>query len=91
MHVLCSWRPKWKYCHWSSALAGFIACAAMNFVIVWYWTLAAMVFLLVMYVYIDYRQVPFFYLIITQFTITLCRYAFYMLLHFKEEMKCSKK
>lgn len=52
-----SWRPKWKYCHWSSALAGFIACAAMNFVIVWYWTLAAMVFLLVMYVYIDYRQV----------------------------------
>ncbi|XP_024400955.1 uncharacterized protein [Physcomitrium patens] len=52
-----SWRPKWKYYHWSAALVGFVACAAMNFVIVWYWALVAMVFLVFIYVYIDYRQV----------------------------------
>jgi amino acid transporter len=52
-----SWRPKWRYYHWSAALVGFLACAAMNFVIVWYWALVAMVFLIFVYIYIDFRQV----------------------------------
>lgn len=52
-----SWRPKWKYYHWSAALVGFLACAAMNFVIVWYWALVAMAFLVFIYIYIDFRQV----------------------------------
>lgn len=30
----------------------------MNFVIVWYWALVAMVFLVFVYIYIDFRQVP---------------------------------
>ncbi|KAG0586431.1 hypothetical protein KC19_2G090200 [Ceratodon purpureus] len=52
-----SWRPKWKYYHWSAALVGFLACAAMNFVIVWYFALVAMAVLGLLYAYIDYRQV----------------------------------
>ena len=36
---------------------GFLACAAMNFVIVWYFALVAMAVLALLYAYIDYRQV----------------------------------
>lgn len=57
MYVCCSWRPKWKYYHWSAALVGFLACVAMNFVIVWYWAVVAIVVLIGIYVYIDFRQV----------------------------------
>lgn len=55
--MCCSWRPKWKYYHWSAALVGFLACVAMNFVIVWYWAVVAIVLLIGIYVYIDFRQV----------------------------------
>ncbi|KAG0621679.1 hypothetical protein M758_3G040000 [Ceratodon purpureus] len=52
-----SWRPRWKHYHWSTALLGFLACVAMNFVIVWYWALVAIFLLMFMYIYIDFRQV----------------------------------
>ncbi|EFJ12492.1 hypothetical protein SELMODRAFT_425250 [Selaginella moellendorffii] len=52
-----SWRPKWKHYHWFFALLGFFLCSAMNFFIVWYWALAAMVVVGIIYGYIDYRQV----------------------------------
>ncbi|CAK9238252.1 unnamed protein product [Sphagnum troendelagicum] len=52
-----SWRPKWKYYHWSAALIGFIFCAALAFVIVWYWAVVAVILLIFIYAYIDLRQV----------------------------------
>ncbi|KAL3688956.1 hypothetical protein R1sor_015265 [Riccia sorocarpa] len=52
-----SWRPKWKYYHWSFALLGFLLCFGMNFAIKWYWAIVACVVLVLLYIYIDYRQV----------------------------------
>ncbi|BBN10036.1 protein MpCCC2 [Marchantia polymorpha subsp. ruderalis] len=52
-----SWRPMWKYYHWSFALLGFILCFGMNFAIKWYWAIAAVALLVALYIYIDYRQV----------------------------------
>lgn len=49
----------WKYYHWSFALLGFILCFGMNFAIKWYWAIAAVALLVALYIYIDYRQVPF--------------------------------
>lgn len=54
-----SWRPKWKYYHWSAALVGFVFCAALQFVIVWYWAIGAIILLIFIYAYIDFRQVHF--------------------------------
>jgi len=52
-----SWRPKWKYYHWSAAFVGFVFCAGLQFVIVWYWALGAIILLIFIYAYIDFRQV----------------------------------
>ncbi|KAJ7516469.1 hypothetical protein O6H91_22G059400 [Diphasiastrum complanatum] len=52
-----SWRPRWMYYHWSSALLGSVLCLAMNFVLLWYWALAAVCIVMVIYGYIQYRQV----------------------------------
>ncbi|KAJ7563353.1 hypothetical protein O6H91_03G106500 [Diphasiastrum complanatum] len=52
-----SWRPKWKYYHWSFALVGLVMCLAMNFVILWYWALIAIFMLLAICAYIYDRQV----------------------------------
>ncbi|KAL2631043.1 hypothetical protein R1flu_015729 [Riccia fluitans] len=52
-----SWRPKWRFYHWSFALLGFLLCFGMNFAIKWYWAIVAVVVLVLLYIYIDYRQV----------------------------------
>ncbi|CAM6087999.1 unnamed protein product [Calypogeia fissa] len=52
-----SWRPKWKFYHWTAALAGFLLCFAISFVIKWYMAIVAVVVQAFIYIYIDYRQV----------------------------------
>jgi amino acid transporter len=52
-----SWRPTWRYFHWSLGLAGFLLCTTLAFVIRWYFALVAIVLLAALVFYIESRQV----------------------------------
>ena len=40
-----SWRPTWRFFHWSLGLAGFLVCTTLAFVIRWYFSLVAVAML----------------------------------------------
>ena len=40
-----SWRPTWRYFHWSIGLAGFLLCTTLAFIIRWYFALVAVALL----------------------------------------------
>jgi len=52
-----SWRPTWRYFHWSLGLAGFLLCTTLAFVIKWYFALVAVAMLGFLVAYIESRQV----------------------------------
>jgi amino acid transporter len=52
-----SWRPTWRYFHWSLGLAGFIVCTTLAFVIKWYFALVAVALLGALVAYIESSQV----------------------------------
>ena len=52
-----SWRPTWRYFHWSVGLAGFLLCTTLAFVIRWYFALVAVALLGVLVAYIESAQV----------------------------------
>lgn len=47
-----SWRPTWRYFHWSSALLGFLMCTIMMFLINWYFAIVAVLLVAAMFLYI---------------------------------------
>ena len=46
-------RPTWKYFSWQTALAGFLWCLVMMFMISWYISIAVIVLVLMLYLYIN--------------------------------------
>ena len=52
-----SWRPTWRFFHWSLGLAGFLLCTTLAFVITWYFALVAVALLAGLVAYIESRQV----------------------------------
>ena len=52
-----SWRPTWRYFHWSVGLAGFLLCTTLAFVIRWYFALVAVALLGALVAYIESAQV----------------------------------
>jgi len=52
-----SWRPTWRYFHWSIGLAGFFLCTTLAFIIRWYFALVAVALLAALVAYIESAQV----------------------------------
>ena len=52
-----SWRPTWRYFHWSVGLAGFLLCTTLAFIIRWYFALVAVALLGALVAYIESAQV----------------------------------
>ena len=52
-----SYRPTFKYCHWSTSLAGTIGCFAVMFLINWLWALVSILFIALLHWYIRWREV----------------------------------
>jgi len=52
-----SWRPTWRFFHWSVGLAGFLLCTILAFVIRWYFALVAIAALAALVAYIESRRV----------------------------------
>ena len=52
-----SWRPTWRYFHWSVGLAGFLLCTTLAFIIRWYFALVAVALLGALVSYIEFAQV----------------------------------
>lgn len=50
-----SWRPRFRYYHWTTSLLGAIFCVVVMFIVSWYYALAALVIAVVIYKYIEYR------------------------------------
>ncbi|KPM02516.1 solute carrier family 12-like protein 2 [Sarcoptes scabiei] len=50
-----SWRPRFKYYHWSISLAGIFLCLLVMFLSSWIYTLCAMALAAFIYKYIEYR------------------------------------
>ena len=52
-----SYRPRFRYAHWSISLAGAIGCLVVMFLINWIWATVAIVGMMGLYVYIASKQV----------------------------------
>ncbi len=52
-----SYRPRFKYCHWSAALAGAIGCFGVMFLISWQAALVSIIGMFLLYRFIAFRKV----------------------------------
>ena len=52
-----SYRPRFRFSHWSTSLAGTIGCLAVMFLIDWIWASVAIVGMSVLYFYISQKEV----------------------------------
>lgn len=52
-----SYRPTFRYCHWSLSLAGALGCLAVMLLINWVWALASVVIIAAAYASIRYREI----------------------------------
>ncbi len=52
-----SYRPRFRYCHWSTSLAGAIGCLAVMFLIDWRWALASIGAMVLLHQYITNKEV----------------------------------
>ena len=50
-----SWRPTWRYYHWSISSFAAVLCLVYMFLISWYVALIALAVMTLVYIYIDYR------------------------------------
>jgi amino acid transporter len=52
-----SYRPTFRYCHWSLSLAGALGCLAVMLLINWVWAITSTVVIALVYAYIRYREI----------------------------------
>ncbi len=52
-----SYRPTFRYCHWTVSLAGTVGCLAVMFLINWIWALASIVVIASLHWYIRFREI----------------------------------
>ncbi len=52
-----SYRPTFRYCHWSLSLAGALGCLAVMLLIHWEWAIASLVVIAAVYAFIRYREI----------------------------------
>ena len=52
-----SYRPTFKYCHWSLSLLGTLGCLTVMLLINWRWAIGSIVMIAVIYNYIRYREI----------------------------------
>lgn len=52
-----SYRPTFRYCHWSAALAGALGCLAVMFLINWLWALVSILLIAGLHRYIAWREI----------------------------------
>ncbi len=52
-----SYRPTFRYCHWSAALAGFLGCLAVMILINWLWALISILLIAGLHRYISWREI----------------------------------
>jgi len=52
-----SYRPSFRYCHWSMSLAGAIACLGVMFLINWAWAVASIALIGILHWYIRFREI----------------------------------
>lgn len=50
-----SWRPRFRFYHWSLSLLGLFLCLAIMFMIKWYYAILAIVLAFSIYKYIEYK------------------------------------
>jgi amino acid transporter len=52
-----SYRPRFRYCHWTTSLAGALGCLVVMFLVDWRWALASMAAMAVLHRYISRKEV----------------------------------
>ncbi len=52
-----SYRPRFRYCHWSTSLAGAVGCLAVMFLIDWRWALASIAAMAMLHQHITRKEV----------------------------------
>lgn len=52
-----SYRPSFRYCHWSMSLAGALACLGVMFLINWAWAVASIALIGILHWYIRFREI----------------------------------
>lgn len=52
-----SYRPTFRYCHWSLSLLGAVGCLAVMLLINWAWALGSIIIIAGIYSYIQYREI----------------------------------
>ncbi len=52
-----SYRPTFRYCHWSTALLGALGCLAVMFLVNWLWALVAILLIAGLHRYISWREI----------------------------------
>ena len=52
-----SYRPRFRYSHWITSLAGTVGCVAVMFLVNWIWALIAIFGMAILYFYISQKQV----------------------------------
>ncbi len=52
-----SYRPTFRYCHWSLSLAGALGCLAVMLLINWVWAITSTIVIALVYAYIRYREI----------------------------------
>lgn len=50
-----SWRPRYKYYHWSLSLIGLVLCLLIMFIVRWYYAIVALLIALIIYKYIEFK------------------------------------
>jgi potassium/chloride transporter 4/5/6 len=50
-----SWRPRYKYYHWTLSLLGLFLCLFIMFIIKWYYAIVALILALIIYKYIEFK------------------------------------
>lgn len=52
-----SYRPRFRYCHWTTSLAGALGCLVVMFLVDWRWALLSMVAMALLHRYISRKEV----------------------------------
>lgn len=52
-----SYRPRFRYCHWTTSLAGALGCLVVMFLVDWRWALASMAAMVMLHQYISRKEV----------------------------------
>ena len=50
-----SWRPRYKFYHWSLSLLGVVLCLSIMFIIKWYYAIVAIILGVFVYKYVEWK------------------------------------